>query len=62
MSVITRIDARSKNNAGFEIRDAATGKTLVFVETLGAETELRISSSDDVEIVKSNGVKLKRKK
>ncbi|QQV88355.1 hypothetical protein pEaSNUABM27_00053 [Erwinia phage pEa_SNUABM_27] len=62
MSVITRIDARSKNNTGFEIRDAVTGKTLVIVETLGTETELRISSSEAVEIVKSNGVKLKRKK
>lgn len=62
MSVVTRIDSRSKNNSGFEIRDAETGKTLVFVEALGHETELRISSSDAVKIVKSNGVELKRKK
>lgn len=61
MSVVTRIDARSKNNNSFQITDKS-GRILAIVETLGNETQLRISSSDDVEIVKSNGVKLKRKK
>jgi len=60
MSVITRIDSRSKNNAGFQIRDLE-GNILAVIETLGTETVLQISTSASVEVVKSNGVKLKRK-
>lgn len=60
MSVITRIDSRSKNNAGFQIRDLE-GNILAVIETLGTETVLQISTSPSVEVVKSNGVKLKRK-
>jgi len=61
MSVITRIDARSKNNTGFQIRDLK-GNILAHIETLGSDTVLQISTSDTVEVVKSNGVKLKRKR
>lgn len=61
MSVVTRLSNKDDTNIGFEIRDSK-GRVLVVVETVSHESELRISSVDDVEVVKSNGVKLRRRK
>lgn len=60
MSVVTRIDARSRNNNGFQILDLE-GNVLVVVETMSNETYLRLTTSDKVKVVKSNGKVLKRK-
>lgn len=61
MSVITRIDSRSKTNNGFQVRDL-NGNVLVWVEALSPETQLRIGTSDKVVVVKSNGAELTRKR
>lgn len=61
MSVVTRLDSRSKNNNSFHVVDAISGKLLVVVQAVGNETQLSISSDESVKIVKSNGAVLQRK-
>lgn len=61
MSVVTRLDSRSKKNNSFHVVDAISGKLLVVVQAVGNETQLSISSDDSVKIVKSNGAVLQRK-
>lgn len=60
MSVLTRIDARSPDNNGFQLRDAS-GNIIATVETLSNKVKLRITTAQNVTVVKSNGAVLKRK-
>lgn len=72
MAVQTRLDARSKRNNSVLIYDK-NGALLCSIEAvsnkdaegdigkLANEVNLRITTSDDVQIVKSNGVVLRKK-
>lgn len=60
MSVVTRIDSRSKKNNSLQLR-TRDGKLLAVIEALSPETLLRVGTSDDVVVVKSNGAVLERK-
>ena len=72
MSVITRIDARSKKNNSLQIQDL-DGNILCTIEAvrndnpddssqnLRNEMNLRVQTSDKVNLVKSNGVVLRKK-
>ena len=70
MAVITRIDARSCKNNSLQIQDLE-GNILCTIEAfsnievdkgkLGHEATLRIHTSSNVQIVKSNGVVLRKK-
>lgn len=61
MSVVTRLDGRSKVNNSIQVFDKS-GALLATIEALDTEVRLRIATSDDIKIVKSNGAVLKRKK
>lgn len=68
MSLITRIDARSRSNSSLQIQDldgnvlceisAAPSKGQNNMEKFRNEAHLKISASDAVRIVKSNGTVL----
>lgn len=72
MAVQTRIDARSKQNNSLTIKDAQ-GNILCTIEAVSNkdaagdigklvnEVNLRIHTSDGIQIVKSNGVVLRKK-
>lgn len=63
MAVITRIDARSRRNNSLQIRDLE-GNVLCVIEAVEGENpsaNLRVHTSDSIEIVKSNGVVLRKK-
>lgn len=61
MSVVTRIDSRSKKNNKLVIQHS-DGTVLATIEALSIETTLRVGTADDVVVVKSNGAVLERKK
>lgn len=60
MSVVTRIDARSKDNDSLTLVDNE-GNIVATIQTQSNDTILRISTSCNVTVVKSNGKELKRK-
>lgn len=71
MAVQTRIDARSSVNSSIQIQDA-DGKILATVEVVRSneesnigklrnEANLRITTANDVRIVKQNGAILRRR-
>lgn len=70
MAVITRIDARSRKNNSLQIQDLegnilctieAVSNTGVDKGKLGHEATLRLHTSSNVQIVKGNGVVLRKK-
>ena len=70
MAVITRIDARSRKNSSLQIQDLE-GNILCTIEAVsntevdkgksGHEATLRLHTSSNVQIVKGNGVVLRKK-
>lgn len=61
MGVRTRISSASNINYGLQIRDLK-GNILVSVKAVNPETWLDLEFSESVVVVKSNGVKFKRKR
>lgn len=69
MAVTTRIDARSKKNNSFQIQDL-DGNILCTIEAIQSsspdsgkhafESNLRIHTSDKIQIVKGNGTTLRK--
>ena len=70
MAVITRLDARSRKNNSLQIQDL-DGNILCVVEAVSTvendcvklkhESNLRIHTSDNIQVVKGNGTILGRK-
>lgn len=70
MAVITRLDARSRKNNSLQIQDL-DGNILCVVEAVSTvesdcvklkhESNLRIHTSDNIQIVKGNGTILRKK-
>lgn len=61
MSVITRIDSKSKKNSGFSLVDSA-GNVIATIAAVSLSANLSIETAVGYKVVKSNGAVLERKK